>query len=60
MKTTADLGKDSVCSLVLKLALPAMVAQFVNVLYSIIDRMYIETAPWHWQAPVSADPLSLY
>ena len=41
MKTTADLGKDSVCSLVLKLALPAMVAQFVNVLYSIIDRMYI-------------------
>ena len=41
MKTTADLGKDSVRSLVLKLALPAMVAQFVNVLYSIIDRMYI-------------------
>ena len=41
MKTTTDLGKDSVRSLVLKLALPAMVAQFVNVLYSIIDRMYI-------------------
>ena len=35
MKTTADLGRDSVRSLVLKLALPAMVAQFVNVLYSI-------------------------
>lgn len=64
MKTTADLGKDSVCSLVLKLALPAMVAQFVNVLYSIIDRMYIGhiagDGALALQAPVSADPLSLY
>ena len=41
MNTTADLGKASVRSLVLQLALPSMVAQFVSVLYSIIDRMYI-------------------
>ena len=39
MKTSADLGKDPVSSLVLRLAIPAMIAQFVNVLYSIIDRM---------------------
>ncbi len=45
MKTTADLGRDSVSSLVLRLAIPAMVAQFVNVLYSIIDRMYIGHIP---------------
>ena len=36
-----DLGNDSIGSLVLKLAVPTMIAQFVNVLYSIIDRIYI-------------------
>lgn len=41
MKRANDLGKDSIPSLVLKLAIPTMIAQFVNVLYSIIDRMYI-------------------
>lgn len=45
MKITTDLGKDSVRSLVLRLAVPAMIAQFVNVLYSIIDRMYIGHIP---------------
>ena len=45
MKTGNDLGRDSVPSLVLKLAIPTMVAQFVNVLYSIIDRMYIGHIP---------------
>ena len=45
MKTSADLGKDPVSSLVLRLAIPAMIAQFVNVLYSIIDRMYIGHIP---------------
>lgn len=38
---TNDLGTDPVPSLVLRLAIPAMLAQFVNVLYSVIDRMYI-------------------
>ena len=45
MKVSTDLGKDSITSLVFRLAIPAMIAQFVNVLYSIIDRMYIGHIP---------------
>ena len=41
MKTAVDLQNDSTPSLVLRLAIPAMIAQFVNILYSIIDRVYI-------------------
>lgn len=41
MKQATDLGKDKVPLLVLKLAIPSMIAQFVTVLYSIIDRMFI-------------------
>ena len=41
MKKTNDLGEDKILSLVLRLAVPTMIAQFVNVLYSIVDRMYI-------------------
>ena len=41
MKHTTDLGKDKIPLLVLKLAIPSMIAQFVTVLYSIIDRMFI-------------------
>lgn len=41
MKQSTDLGKDKVPLLVLKLAVPSMIAQFVTVLYSIIDRMFI-------------------
>lgn len=36
-----DLGDKKVFSTVLKLTLPAMLAQFVSVLYSIVDRMYV-------------------
>lgn len=45
MKSAADLGNAPVPSLVLRLAIPAMIAQIVNVLYSIIDRMYIGHIP---------------
>lgn len=45
MKKTTDLGKDGVLSLVLKLALPSMFAQLVNVLYNIVDRMFIGNIP---------------
>lgn len=45
MKKANDLGKDPMWSLVIKLAIPSMIAQFVNVLYSIIDRMYIGNIP---------------
>ena len=41
MKHQTDLGKDRIPILVLKLAIPSMIAQFVTVLYSIIDRMFI-------------------
>ena len=36
-----DLGNKKVFSTVLKLTLPAMLAQFINVLYSVVDRMYV-------------------
>lgn len=36
-----DLSKGRIPPLVLRLAFPAMLAQFINVLYSIIDRIYI-------------------
>ncbi len=38
---TTDLGKDSVGKLLFKLAVPAIIAQLVNVLYNIIDRIFI-------------------
>ena len=40
-----DLRNDSVFSLVLKLTIPAQLAQLVNVLYGIIDRMFIGHIP---------------
>lgn len=45
MRVSTDLGRDSIPSLVLRLAIPSMIAQFVNVLYSIIDRIYIGHIP---------------
>ena len=41
MKQLTDLENDKIPILVLKLAIPAMFAQFVTVLYSIIDRIFI-------------------
>lgn len=41
MKHSTDLGKDKVPLLVLKLAIPSMISQFVTVLYSTVDRMFI-------------------
>ena len=41
MKMENDLERDSIKSLVLRIAIPSMIAQFVNVLYSIVDRMFI-------------------
>ena len=45
MAKVNNLGEDNMKSLVLRLALPSMLAQFVNVLYGIIDRMYIGNLP---------------
>lgn len=41
MRIENDLGKDNVKNLVFRIAIPSMLAQFVNVLYSVVDRMYI-------------------
>lgn len=40
-----DLGGGRVFPTVLKLTLPAMLAQFINVLYSVVDRMYVGNIP---------------
>ena len=45
IKRQNDLGNDPVRQLVLRLAIPSMLAQFVNVLYSIVDRMFIGNIP---------------
>ena len=42
---TTKLDSDNIRGLVLGLALPSMLAQFVSVLYSIVDRMYIGNIP---------------
>ncbi len=44
-KKETDLGKDKLGMLLLKLALPAILAQIINVLYNMVDRMYIGHIP---------------
>ena len=41
MRVENNLDTDQVRGLVWRLAFPSMLAQFVNVLYSIVDRMYL-------------------
>lgn len=45
MKKMMDLGNEKVVKLVFKLAIPAMIAQFVNVFYGIVDRIYVGNIP---------------
>lgn len=40
-----DLGSGNVRSLLLRLAIPAVVAQIINLLYNIVDRIYIGHIP---------------
>ncbi len=42
---SVDLGSDKTWNSILKLALPAMLAQLVNVLYNIVDRIYVGNIP---------------
>lgn len=44
-KHSNDFGNDSVPGLVLRTSIPFMFAQFVSVLYSIVDRIYIGNIP---------------
>lgn len=41
MDTNQLLGKEKVSKLLLKLSIPAIIAQLVNLLYNVIDRIYI-------------------
>lgn len=41
MNLENDLGRDDIKRLVLRLAIPSLLAQFINVLYSIVDRIYV-------------------
>ena len=45
MKIENDLGRDDIRRLVIRLAIPSMLAQFINVLYSVVDRIYIGNIP---------------
>lgn len=45
VKTENNLDTDQIRGLVWRLAFPSMLAQFVSVLYSIVDRMYIGNIP---------------
>lgn len=45
MSRENNLGTDAMQGLVVRLAIPAMLAQFINVLYSIVDRIFIGNIP---------------
>ena len=53
-KTGVDLGKDSIGKLLLRLSLPAILAQLTNALYSIINRMYLGNIPGQSHLALSA------
>lgn len=40
-----DLGRDPIPGLVLRIAIPSMLAQFVSVFYSIVDRIFVSSIP---------------
>ena len=44
-KVNQDMGKGSIPQLMLNLAIPAVVAQLINMLYNIVDRIYIGHIP---------------
>ena len=45
MKQQADLGKGSIGRLLFRMAIPTIIAQVVNALYNIVDRVYIGHIP---------------
>lgn len=45
METASRLGTEKISGLVFKIALPSMLAQFVSVLYSIVDRIFVGNIP---------------
>ena len=49
----ADLGSDRIGGLLFKLALPAILAQVINLLYNLVDRMYIGHIPGEGSAALT-------
>ena len=47
MRVENDLRNDPIRPLVLRIAIPSMLAQFVSVLYSVVDRIYLGRLPGH-------------
>lgn len=45
MATPNDLGRGSIPRLVFRIAIPSMLAQFVSVFYSIVDRIFVSSIP---------------
>ena len=45
MAKVNDLGRDPLPGLVLRIAIPSMLAQFVSVFYSIVDRIFVSSIP---------------
>ena len=45
MNRANDLGNEKISRLVFRIAIPSMLAQFVSVLYSIVDRMFVGNIP---------------
>ena len=45
MAKVNDLGRDPIPGLVLRIAIPSMLAQFVSVFYSIVDRIFVSSIP---------------
>lgn len=45
MKKKQDMGSGSIPKLLAKLAIPAVVAQLINLLYNVVDRIYIGHIP---------------
>ncbi len=45
MSSTTELDKGSIGKLMVKLAIPSVIAQLINVLYSLVDRVYIGNMP---------------
>ena len=53
-KQQNDLGRDPVRSLMFRLALPAILAQLINALYNIVDRIYIGNMPHNGDMALTA------
>ena len=62
-KKSNDFSQGSVAKNILSIALPMTLAQLINVLYSVIDRMYIgriPEAPPLWRSRASASHCPLF